>query len=90
MLSVGFHSIHAFYKTGSDDDSENDSYKDIESESDGDSDSEKPTVSQPKKSTLNLKVLYVCYFAVFLNLSLWHLIMHTVCSERNCVDFTLN
>lgn len=39
----------------SDDDSDNDSYKDIESESEGDSDSEKPTVSQPKKSTLNLK-----------------------------------
>lgn len=50
-----------FYITDSDDDSDNDSYKDIESESEGDSDSEKPTVSQPKKSTLNLKVGHVCY-----------------------------
>lgn len=50
-----------FYKTGSDDDSDSDSYKDIESENEGDSDSEKPTVSQPKKSTLDLKVNYVCH-----------------------------
>lgn len=50
-----------FYKTGSDDDSDSDSYKDIESENEGDSDSEKPTVSQPKKATLDLKVNYVCH-----------------------------
>lgn len=40
---------------GSDDDSDSDSYEDIESENEGDSDSEKPTVSQPKKATLDLK-----------------------------------
>lgn len=50
-----------FYKTGSDDDSDSDSYEDIESENEGDSDSEKPTVSQPKKATLDLKVNYVCH-----------------------------
>uniref|UniRef100_A0A8W8IK48 Nucleolar protein 14 n=1 Tax=Magallana gigas TaxID=29159 RepID=A0A8W8IK48_MAGGI len=37
------------------DDSDSDSYEDIESENEGDSDSEKPTVSQPKKATLDLK-----------------------------------
>lgn len=40
---------------GSNDDSDSDSYEDIESENEGDSDSEKPTVSQPKKATLDLK-----------------------------------
>lgn len=49
-----------FYKIGSDD-SDSDSYEDIESENEGDSDSEKPTVSQPKKATLDLKVNYVCH-----------------------------
>lgn len=50
-----------FYKTGSNDDSDSDSYEDIESENEGDSDSEKPTVSQPKKATVDLKVNYVCH-----------------------------
>lgn len=75
-------------KTGSDDDSDDDSYKDIESENEGDSDSEKPTVSQPKKSTLDLKVNYFCHCCIF-----WichYGILLCICCEWNIVDFTLN
>lgn len=69
-----------FYKTGSNDDSDSDSYEDIESENEGDSDSEKPTVSQPKKATLDLKVNYVCHLCCIFWIRHYGILL-CICSE---------
>ena len=75
--------------TASSDESDNDSFKDIESDDEGDSESEKHDVSKPKKPTLNLQVALTCMIGLWMR----HCVMNIYFKEvfqHICIVFYIH